>query len=77
MSEIVESIEAIARRIVREELEGLKPADKPLKPYLKPHEVARLLGVSERTVVRRCLSGELAAVRFGRAWRIRPEDLKP
>lgn len=38
--------------------------------------VAEYLGVSERTVYDRVRSGELPAVRVGRVWRVRPEDVE-
>lgn len=38
--------------------------------------VAEYLGVSERTVYERVRSGELPAVRIGRVWRVRPDDVE-
>jgi len=39
-------------------------------------EVAELLKVSERTVLRRVEAGELVGVKVGRAWRFTREDLQ-
>lgn len=42
---------------------------------MSTQEVARVLGVSARTVRRRINDGELPSVRVGRPHRVRPEDL--
>lgn len=46
------------------------------KRLLRPEEVAELLQVSRRTVVRWLKEGRLKGVRVGRLWRVRPEDLE-
>ena len=46
------------------------------KRLLRPEEVAELLQVSRRTVVRWLKEGCLKGVRVGRLWRVRPEDLE-
>jgi len=43
---------------------------------LRPEEVAEMLQVSRRTVVRWLKEGILKGVRVGRLWRVRPEDLE-
>ena len=43
--------------------------------YLAPNEVARRLGLSERTIWREIAAGRLVVHRFGRATRISHEDL--
>ncbi len=57
----------------------------PLRPASEPHpfgrfltvaEVARSLRVSTMTVYRIIKAGELPAVRVGRGYRIRPDDLR-
>jgi len=45
------------------------------KRLLRPEEVAELLQVSRRTVVRWLREGRLKGVRVGRLWRVREEDL--
>jgi len=45
------------------------------KKLLRPEEVAELLQVSRRTVVRWLKEGRLKGVRVGRLWRVREEDL--
>jgi len=46
-----------------------------IKKLLRPEEVAELLGVSRRTIVRWLKEGRLKGVRVGRLWRVREEDL--
>jgi len=46
------------------------------KRLLRPEEVAELLQVSRRTVVRWLKEGRLKGVRVGRLWRVREEDLE-
>jgi len=43
---------------------------------LRPDEVAEMLQVSRRTVVRWLKEGRLKGVRVGRLWRVREEDLE-
>ena len=43
---------------------------------LRPEEVAEMLQVSRRTVVRWLKEGRLKGVRAGRLWRVRKEDLE-
>ncbi len=38
--------------------------------------VAEYLGVSERTVYNKVRSGDLPAVKVGRLWRVRPQDIE-
>ena len=51
-----------------------KPAD--LERLLSVAEVAEVMGICERTVRRRIASGDLPALRDGRALRVRPSDLR-
>lgn len=43
--------------------------------YLSVEDVTRLLKVSKGTIQRWCHDGELPAVKIGKAYRIRKEDL--
>ena len=53
-----------------------EPRGRPLdREYLSPKEVARTLGVSERTVYNWVRNGELPAKQIGRTWRIKYQDL--
>ncbi len=45
------------------------------KQYLTADEVAKMLLVSRQTVSSWCRTGKLKAIRAGREWRIRPDDL--
>jgi excisionase family DNA binding protein len=47
----------------------------PCDPWLTVKEVAAALRVSKQTVRRLLASGDLAATRFGRAWRVKHESL--
>lgn len=47
-----------------------------ISKYYSPQEVARLLGVSVRTVLRRIKAGELAASRIGRLLRVSHPSLR-
>ena len=49
----------------------------PLPQFLTPEEVADLLRVSRRTVYNWLRAGQLPAIRIGKVWRIRREDLDP
>lgn len=42
---------------------------------LTPIDVAQMLGVTERQVRNFCIRGEMKAVKIGRAWRVRAEDV--
>jgi len=46
------------------------------KRLLRPEEVAEMLQVSRRTVVRWLKERRLKGVRVGRLWRVREEDLE-
>ena len=48
----------------------------PLPRFLTPEEVADLLRVSRRTVYNWLRSGQLPALRIGKVWRIRREDIE-
>ena len=48
----------------------------PLTPLLKVEQVARTLNVSLSFVYQLLASGEIPVVRFGRACRVRSEDLQ-
>lgn len=54
----------------------------PLRPNRQPDPlldipgVSRICDVSEKTVRRWILSGELRAAKLGNQWRIRPRDLE-
>jgi len=52
-------------------------ASQPLPRLLTPEEVADLLRVSRRTVYNWFRSGQLPAMRIGKVWRIRREDIDP
>jgi len=45
--------------------------------FLTPEEVAGLLRVSRRTVYNWLRSGQLPALRIGKVWRVRREDIEP
>lgn len=47
-----------------------------LEPLLKVGDVARLENVCEKTILRRIDGGLLKAIKTGRHWRIRPQDLR-
>ncbi len=49
----------------------------PLPRFLTPEEVADLLRVSRRTVYNWLRAGQLPAIRIGKVWRIRREDIDP
>ncbi len=51
------------------------PADAPDLTFLTPQEVAALLRVTRETIYDLLHRGDLAAVRVGRLWRIRPEAI--
>ncbi len=51
------------------------PMDKE-QQWLKPAEVAKQLGVSERTVHRLIEYGKLRAYKIGRSVKFRPEDVE-
>ncbi len=60
-----------------DELEQQQPANTSLMGgFLTVAEVARQLRVSNMTVYRLVKAGELAAVRVGRGYRIRGEDVR-
>lgn len=44
--------------------------------YLKAEVIAQRLGVHNETINRWCRTGQLKAVKAGKGWRIRPEDLE-
>lgn len=46
------------------------------KPLLTLHEVADLLKVRESTVRTWINEGQLRAIKFGREWRVSPQDLE-
>lgn len=48
----------------------------PEQPYFTTQEVARLAGVSDRTVKERIKDGTIKAKKIGGEWRIYPESLK-
>lgn len=48
-----------------------------LPRFLTPEEVADLLRVSRRTVYNWLRSGQLPAIRIGKVWRVRREDIDP
>ena len=47
-----------------------------LERLLTVEEVAELESVSPKTIRRRIAAGDLRAIRYGRALRIRPQDLR-
>lgn len=44
--------------------------------FLTIEEVAKLLRVAEATVYRMARKGEIPAVRFGKAWRVKRKELE-
>lgn len=70
-----QALAEMLRPIVRAEVERIVAGEVRPGRLLTPAEAADVLGVSERSVARQCLNGELPAVRVGRYWRIRREDL--
>lgn len=61
------------RHAYRELLEAYKEDHLPV--VLTAAEVMDILGVGKNTVYRLLNSGELPAIRIGRAWRVRLEEL--
>jgi excisionase family DNA binding protein len=53
-----------------------KPKSGDLERLLTVREVAELENVSVKTITRRIAARELPALRTGRVWRIRPQDLR-
>lgn len=47
-----------------------------LELFLSPEEVARLLRVSDQTVINMCQRGELRHVKFGKQYRIFREQIE-
>ena len=45
------------------------------RPFLKTREVAELVGVSQKHVLRCINTGKLSAVQCGRQWRVRPASV--
>ena len=54
----------------------LKPHPSHIPRFYSVHEIAEQLDVSERTIRRWVIAGELIAHRFGRQLRVSAEDLK-
>jgi excisionase family DNA binding protein len=55
---------------------GPRSLFKDIGELLTLKETARLLQVSPRTVWRWCRTGQVAAVKIGREWRIRERDVR-
>ena len=55
---------------------GLKASKVMNEKLLTPEQVAKRLQVTERTVYGWLRRGTLPALKLGRLWRIRPEDLE-
>jgi excisionase family DNA binding protein len=51
------------------------PGDKPESTFLTVAEVAAMMRVSKMTVYRLVHGGELAALRVGRSFRVKEEDV--
>lgn len=47
-----------------------------LDKYLSKHEIAEILGVSERTIARYLKDGRLPGAILGKAWRIKESDVQ-
>lgn len=79
MSELIridrEGLRELVREVAREELHAVRAMPRPTYRYLSAAEAADILGVSERTVQRMCLSGALPAVQVGNRWKVRRSDL--
>ena len=54
----------------------MKKRDDELERVLTVKETADLENTSERTIRRRIIAGELPAIRDGRQYKIRPQDLR-
>ena len=52
------------------------PNKNDLERLLTIEEVAKLEAVSKKTIRRRIAAGELRAMKYGRSFRIRPQDLQ-
>ena len=46
------------------------------REFLRPHEVAQMLGISAKGVMRHLRKKRLPGFKLGRAWLIRVQDLK-
>jgi excisionase family DNA binding protein len=44
--------------------------------FITPAEIAEMTGQSEHWVIRQCREGKLIGCKFGRDWRILPDDLE-
>lgn len=79
MSDLIEvnadRLRELVREIAREEIERSSGREPSPGRYLSAREAADLLGVSERTVQRMCLAGQLPAVQVGNRWKVRACDL--
>ena len=73
---IEETIEAIVRRVVREELRALERVEPEPLALLCRRAVAEAVGVSERAVDRAVGAGRLRVVRIGRSVRFRREGVE-
>lgn len=63
------------RRVIAEELARALNEVRESDPYLDTHELARLLGIHAKSAARLARTGELQAVRVGRAWRFSRADV--
>lgn len=55
----------------------MKGTETPAGPtkWLTPEQAGEVLGIHRRTVIARINDGIIPALKIGRLWRIRPEDL--
>lgn len=70
-----DAVRELVRQVAREEIEASREKSTPAGRYLSTGEAADILAVSERTIQRMCLSGELPAVQLGNRWKVRLCDL--
>jgi excisionase family DNA binding protein len=68
--EILERLARVEKLLL--EREGRTIPDRPMSPA----EVARIVGKSTKTILRRITSGKLRAKRDGDSWLVRPVDLQ-
>jgi excisionase family DNA binding protein len=71
-------IEVLLRLILREAGDSSDGNEVPAShdPFLSAADVSRMLGISRRTVRLWAETGEIGAVKAGRQWRFRKEDVR-
>jgi excisionase family DNA binding protein len=72
----LDEIEALMRRVVREEL-GARPAPASPTGWATPEQAAEALGTTAKTIRRWAAAGRLRATREGSRWKIDRAALPP